>query len=252
MSVHHGAWKLIRTFYYGEDGKHEYRLYNLREDIGENNNLAATHPEKVKELDKLIEDYIVEAKVVVPLPNPNFDPAKFDPSKIGVQPGGLKMPPAFRSSRPKPGIEKPSKPVNKPFMLGWSARNAQAMVEGESLRITPAGRQAFIANAKVRAKGPVELRLRVKTQNNGTGRLQWRTEGQDSFPETGQRASFEIGGGDWRELSVPLPVEGRAIHVRLFMSDAKRPTEIDWIEIGAKDGNANERKRWDFKAGWPE
>ena len=95
MSVHHGDWKMIRTFHYGEDGKHEYRLYNLREDIGENNNLAAVHPEKVKELDKLIEDYIAGADVVVPLPNPNFDPAKFDPSQIGVQAGGLKMPPAL-------------------------------------------------------------------------------------------------------------------------------------------------------------
>ena len=41
MSVHDGDWKLIRTFHYGEDGSHEYRLYNLREDIGENKNLAA-------------------------------------------------------------------------------------------------------------------------------------------------------------------------------------------------------------------
>ncbi|MDP6060988.1 MAG: sulfatase, partial [Pirellulaceae bacterium] len=144
MSVHHGDWKLIRTFYYGEDGKHEYRLYNLREDIGENNNLAAAHPGRVNELDKLIEDYIAEAKVVVPLPNPNFDPAKFDPSKIGVQPGGLKMPPSFKSSRPKPGAGNPSKPVNQKSMLGWSARNAQATVEGESLRISPSGRQPFI------------------------------------------------------------------------------------------------------------
>ena len=44
MSVHHGDWKLIRTFHYGEDGNHEYRFYNLREDIGESKNLAAVHP----------------------------------------------------------------------------------------------------------------------------------------------------------------------------------------------------------------
>ena len=248
MSVHHGDWKLIRTFHYGDDGKHEYRLYNLREDIGENDNLAAAQPEKVKELDKLIEGYITEAKVVVPLPNPNFAPAEFDPSKIGVQPGGLKMPPSFRSSRPKPGVGKSSKPVVQKALLGWSTRNAQATVDGESLRISPSGRQPFIANAKVRVGGPVEVRLRVKTQKNGTGRFQWRTEGQESFPETGQRKSFEIDGGDWQELTVLLPVESRVIHVRLFMSDVKRPTEIDWIEIGTKDGKSKDRQRWDFEA----
>ena len=97
MAAHHGDWKMIRTFHYGENGEHQYRLYNLADDIGENHNLAAEHPEQVKAMDQLIDNYITEAKVVVPLPNPNFDPAKFDPSSIGVQAGGLKMP---RSKQP--------------------------------------------------------------------------------------------------------------------------------------------------------
>ena len=248
MSVHHGDWKLIRTFHYGEDGDHEYRLYNLREDIGESKNLAATYPEKVQELDELIEDYIARANVVVPLPNPNFDPATFDSSKIGVQPGGLKMPPSFKSSQPKSSVRSPSTPINDKSMLGWIARNAAATVAEESLRITPAGRQPFIANAKVRVDGPAQIRLRIRTQKDGTSRLQWRTEDQDGFPEAGQRQSFDVVGGEWQELSVPLDVDGRLVHVRLFMPDSKRSYEIDWIEIGPKDGHANEHKRWDFKA----
>ncbi len=244
MSVHHGDWKLIRTFHYGEDGNHEYRLYNLREDIGENRNLAATYPDRVKELDKLIEDYIAEANVVVPLPNPNFDPAKFDPSRIGVQPGGLKMPAGFQASAK--GERFPSGTVNKTSILGWTARDAAASVEGESLRIGPAGRQPFIANAKLRVSGPVEFRLRIKPPKNGKARLQWRTEGQDRFPETGQRMSFDVDGGDWQELSVTLPIEGQLVHMRFFLSDSKQPTEIDWIEIGSKAQTEKDAKRWDF------
>ena len=256
MSVHHGDWKLIRTFHYGQDGNHEYRLYNLREDISENENLAAAHPERVKELDKLIEDYIAEANVVVPLPNPNFDQTKFDPSKIGVQPGGLKMPPGFKRNptrQPGTGSQPPKSLADASgFLKGWVVKNAEASVEDDALRISPAGRQPFIANAKVRAKYPVEVRLRVRTQKDGACRLQWRTEGQDSFPESGQRQSFDVAGGDWQELSVPLHVKGRLVHVRLFMSDSKRPTEIDWFEISSKDGNVKDRKRWDFKASRPE
>jgi arylsulfatase A-like enzyme len=248
MSVHHGDWKLIRTFHYGENGKHQSRLYNLREDIGESTNLATAHPEKVKQLDRLIEEYIVEANVVIPSPNPNFELAKFDPSTIGVQPGGLKMPPSFKSSQPKSIAGIPSTPVNDKSMLGWIARNAAVAVADESLRITPTGRQSFIANAKVRVDGPVQVRLRIRPQKNGTSRLQWRTEDQDTFPKAGQSQSFVVAGGDWQELSVPLEANGRLVHVRLFMPDPKRPTEIDWIEIGPKDGHANDRKRWDFKA----
>ncbi|MEM9366500.1 MAG: sulfatase [Planctomycetota bacterium] len=246
MSVHDGDWKLIRTFHYGKDGKHQYRLFNLREDIGETTNLASNHPEKVQELDKLIENYITELNVVVPLPNPSFDATKFDPAKIGVQPGGLKMPPSFKSSQAKSNASKPSKPVNDKSMLGWIARNAAVSVAGESLRVTPTGRQSFIASAKVRVDGPAQIKLRVRTKKKGTGRLQWRTADQDTFPKSGQTHSFVVAGGEWQELSVPLDGNGRLVHVRLFLPGSKRPTEIDWIEIGPMDGNAEEHKRWDF------
>ena len=249
MSVHHEDWKLIRTFHYGEDGKHDYRLYNLREDIGENKNLAAVHPDKVKELDKLIEDYIAEAEVVVPLPNPKFDPAKFDSSKIGVQAGGLKMPKGFSGKETQAsGSAKPAKIVDKESMLGWIARNAEATVEGEALRIAPVGRQPFIATAKERSVGPVEVRIRIRAAKDGTARLQWRTEGQDGFPASGQRKPFAVTGGDWQELSVLLPVQGKLVQLRLFMPDLKRPTEIDWIEVGSAGENKNVKKRWDFNA----
>ena len=123
-----------------------------------------------------------------------------------------------------------------------------AAVADESLRITPTGRRSFIANAKVRLDGPAQVRLRIRTQKDGTIRLQWRTEDQDSFPQTGQFQSFDVAAGDWQEANAPLDVDGRLIHVRLFLPDSKRPTEIDWIEIGPKDGHANEHKRWDFEA----
>ena len=244
-SVHHGDWKLIRTYHYGDNGKHEYRLYNLPEDIGESHNLAATYPEKVKALDKLI-----EANVVVPLPNPNFDPGKFDPTKIGVQAGGLKMPKGFdRHPQPKRGTEDTGRSGANAsgFLQDWVVRNANAIVTGDSLQINPVGRQPFIANAKVRASDPVEVRFRIWTQERGTARLQWRTEGQDGFPVEGQSKSFEVAGGDWQELSVPLDVDGQLIHLRVFMPDSKRATKIGWIEIRPKDGNARNRKRWEFQ-----
>lgn len=83
VSVHSGDFKLIRIFYGGENGAHDYRLYNLAKDIGEKNNLAASHPEKVTTLDKMIENHIKDSKAVVPIPNPNFDPKQYRPERIG-------------------------------------------------------------------------------------------------------------------------------------------------------------------------
>ena len=83
----------------------------------------------------------------------------------------------------------------------------------------------------------------MKTVMKGTARLQWRTAGQDSFPESGQQISFDVAGADWQELGVPLPIEGQLVHMRLFLSDAKRPTEIDWIEIVSKAQNEKDGKQ---------
>lgn len=90
ISVHSGDWKLIRIFHLGKDFKHEYRLYNLKWDIGEHNNLSKKYPEKIIELDKIIENHIVKSNAVIPVPNKLFDPSKFAPENIGVQIGGYK------------------------------------------------------------------------------------------------------------------------------------------------------------------
>ncbi|MGB1125657.1 MAG: sulfatase-like hydrolase/transferase [Phycisphaeraceae bacterium] len=84
IAVHQGDWKLIRLFHAGEDGKHDYRLYNLAEDIGETTNVAAKHQVMLKRLDAMIDMHLRETGALVPKPNPDFDPAQYDPSKIGV------------------------------------------------------------------------------------------------------------------------------------------------------------------------
>lgn len=241
MSVHDGDWKLIRIFYFGENGKHDYRLYNIREDMGETKNVAAEYPEKVKALDRLIEDYIAAANVAIPLPNPNFDPAKFDPSTIGIQQGGLKMPPGSGSK-----MTGPAPAVSKASMLGWTARGAAISVESNSLQIAADRGQPLLINAKLRCNGPLAVKLRMRTAEDGAGAIQWRTEGQELFPPSGQRQSFGVNGGDWQELTVPLAVEGRLIHLRLYPPASKQPMEIDWIEIGPVDGDDKETQRWDF------
>lgn len=241
MAVHHGDWKLIRTFHHGEDGGHEYRLYNLRDDISESQNLAAANPETVQTLDQLIEDYIAEAEVVVPLPNPNFDPAKFDPSTIGVQKGGLKMPPV----KNVPGELPPVSTVKNEALKGWQAKNAAVEIKEGVVRLTGGGRQVFLAKGKVSSEGPTEVRFRIR--GGGKGKIQWRTEDQVEFPRQ-QFQEFRVQGDDWSEASVRLPVEGKLVQLRFFPPAKKQgAVEIDWIELeGAASG---EKKRWDYGGG---
>lgn len=70
--VHAGDWKLMEFL---EDGRLE--LYNLREDLGETTNLAASMPAKAKELhDRLV---AWRADVKAPMPEPNRSGAARSP-----------------------------------------------------------------------------------------------------------------------------------------------------------------------------
>ncbi len=94
MAIHSGDWKLIRLFHEGQNGAHDYLLYNLKKDIGEKHNLADQYPERVAGMDRMMEAYIQAAGTVVPQPNPRFDPSQYEPERIGV--------PSARNSKKKP------------------------------------------------------------------------------------------------------------------------------------------------------
>jgi arylsulfatase A-like enzyme len=63
-----GDWKLIQYF-----ENNDIELYNLKEDIGEKNNLADSNPSKMKELLGLLENWRAETNAPVPSElNPDF------------------------------------------------------------------------------------------------------------------------------------------------------------------------------------
>ncbi len=49
-----------------------FELYNLKTDIGETNNLAASNPKLVAKLDKLIEKHVNETPGIFPVINPKY------------------------------------------------------------------------------------------------------------------------------------------------------------------------------------
>ncbi|MCI0457613.1 MAG: sulfatase [Gemmataceae bacterium] len=72
--VRRGDWKLIRFHHDGDGQADRIELYNLKDDLGETKNLAAVMPDKVKELNGLIEQHLKDTGVLVPAKNPRFDP----------------------------------------------------------------------------------------------------------------------------------------------------------------------------------
>ena len=64
-AVRAGEWKLIEWY---EDGSVE--LYNLRDDIGEEHDLAEAEPDRTDELKALLESWRAATRARMPRPDP--------------------------------------------------------------------------------------------------------------------------------------------------------------------------------------
>ncbi|MBI5819667.1 MAG: sulfatase [Verrucomicrobia bacterium] len=82
-----GDFKLIRVY---ETGALE--LFNIAKDPGERRDLAQQMPDKVKELDQRLTDYLTSVNAQMPTKNPNYDPSKptSEPKRGGKGKGGKK------------------------------------------------------------------------------------------------------------------------------------------------------------------
>lgn len=72
-AIRQGDYKLIEFF---EDDRLE--LYNLKEDIGEEDNLVKKMPEKTAELQRKLVAWRKSVSAKMPTPNPDYDPARAD------------------------------------------------------------------------------------------------------------------------------------------------------------------------------
>jgi arylsulfatase A-like enzyme len=80
-AVRDGDWKYVTYYDTGET-----QLFNLKDDIGERNNLAAKETSKVARLKKLHDDWLVAIDAQRNTPNPDFDPALFKKLYVDFDP----------------------------------------------------------------------------------------------------------------------------------------------------------------------
>ncbi|HVW84115.1 MAG TPA: sulfatase [Bryobacteraceae bacterium] len=99
-AVRLGEWKLIEFF---EDGHQE--LYHLPSDQGEKRNLIEREKDRARKLYGLLKDWRASVKAAMPVPNPQYDPARWSEGLTGYE----EATPPWRGALPdnKEGIGKP-------------------------------------------------------------------------------------------------------------------------------------------------
>lgn len=216
--VRSGDWKLIRWFGVPIGNESRLELFNLRDDLGESKNLAATQSARVKELDKLIDGFLADTGATFPRPNPAFKPTANTTAST-------------------------ADPLD-----GWKARQCEAVVKEGVLTMTGTGKEgtAFLGHGMGKLSGPVVVKLRVRSSTGGAGKLEWLPNGAGD-PTNTKSVPLQVATGDWKELSVDVPAEGPLGVLRLYLPAHAKPVEVDWVEVRGKS-NGSKPQRWDFDA----
>ncbi len=225
VSVRKGDWKLIRRF---EERPSEYQgtreLFNLRQDLGETKNLAAEQPEKVKELDKLIDAFLQDTDALLPQPNPGYKPVS--------------------NSRTSP-IDVAGTTVEE-LIKGLVTQQSKATRLADGIRVEATGKRPYLGTAAVKLNGPLTLRLRVRSEHGGTGEVKWRTADEAEFPRNGPSVEFAIQPSpQWQEVDVALPIEGTSAIIQLHLPAQSGPVDLQQIEYQDARGH---KKGWTFVA----
>ena len=214
VSVREGDWKLIRRFESHAKYPEVRELYNLKEDIGETRNLASRSPGRVKELDALIDQFVKDTGALYPKPNPDFN------------------------------VAAPAKPDSSDSITGLVARKCKVVKTEGAIRVTGEGRLPFLGTGQVKFNGPLTLKLRARSTTGGKGRVQWKTSSQKTFPKSAQVVTYDLPAGTkWQDVTVQLPIRGKASVIRLYLPAEKAAVEVQSIQFLNKAGR---KKAWDF------
>ncbi len=214
-SVRQGDWKLIRFFHDGPQREDRFELYNLRDDLSESNNVAATQPERVKALNDLLTGFLMETKAVIPGPNPAYNPNAKPEAEAGTE-------------------------AADPFQ-GWKLRGCDGVVKAGVLTVTGKSKAPFLAFAAGKFSGPAVIKFRVRSAGGGAGQVEWLPA--PKLTDQAKSVPFVLTGGEWQELAITLPASGPLGVLRLYLPADKEPIQLDWVELSPAGGKS---QRWDF------
>ncbi|NOY82669.1 MAG: sulfatase [Kiritimatiellaeota bacterium] len=220
--VRRGDWKLIRFYADGVGGKDRFELYNLREDIGEEHNLAERYPERVRALDALIAKHLAEIKAVIPKPNPAYDPKCLPPDRV--------------------------RPV-----AGWTPSGYCTLtLEGGALEVRSLGKDPFVSTSGPfpRKPGPFLIRFRMTTDAPGNGQVFWQGAPARPFHHTRSVGFVPKRDGRWHEYEVRVPIETPLTALRIDPATGPGRIAFDWIRVYGADGTV--LRAWEFAPDVPK
>lgn len=204
--VRKADWKLIRLYGEGPGRSNGYELYNLKKDIGEHNNLAESYPGKVKELDKLMDRFLVDTESLVPLANPDYQAQ----------------------------------------MNGWQgSSDSHLFYQDGNLVLEAVGGDHFIFTYDVPlVSNAMRLKFKLRSEVKGNGIFFFIDDKLSRFSSE-KCIEFNLNpDGQLREYSLDFVPEGQLKGLRLDIGSGGGRVKIEWISLERKYHEV--LRKWDF------
>ncbi|MBI2477966.1 MAG: sulfatase-like hydrolase/transferase, partial [Planctomycetia bacterium] len=234
VSVHHGDWKLIRIFHGGENGTHRWKLFNLRDDVGEQHDLATKEPQRVNELDALIEQFLVDTKAVRPILNPSFDPTVYQLQDEGI---------SRRVPTETPATSQNATGKTGPSVAGWRPDNhCQLAVKNGVLIVTSTGNDPHLSYQLPQplSAGEFELHITLASKASGRGQFFWQEAGAKPAFFRDRSVTFDVANdGDAQEYRIAFKTPRAVTAVRLDPAQAAGEVRVLALKLTGSDGKTH-------------
>jgi arylsulfatase A len=152
-SVLKGKWRVVKNF-----GR-PLELYNLTDDPGESENLAASRPEKTAELEQLLDEWLADTGVVTPTKNPFYEPDYVIPRQVDSLPEGAEVSKVWKLDDSSCGWSA-ARMIKTSFVDGamrLQADGVYPVIKSEALSGLPAGRYVVQLELKVPTSGRIRF-----------------------------------------------------------------------------------------------
>jgi len=238
VSVHRGDWKLIRIFYGNAHlpnapQPHRYKLYDLKEDIGETNDLSSQRPELVEELDALIEQFLIETNAVRAVANPKFDRSKYDIEKEGIK--------AMNKPAAKPAPREASPPV-----AGWhGSGDAILSVNNDQMVMNSLGGDPYMDFQLAQAKDTAMVELSFRASASGNGQVFWKEKGSPRPYNKSESEVFDVV-HDGETHRYRIAIEAKQPIIALRIDPARGKGEIGFDSIKLINSAGQVTHEWTF------
>ena len=197
-SVRKGDLKLIRFYADNDDQSDRLVLYNLKDDIGEQHDIAAQMPDKVKELNAMITGFLKDTDAVVPIPNPAWtNPRVWSGSKESTV-------------TVRDGIATAESKTGRPTL---------------QLLRSPEGTGKFSVSFRMRITGKAPQSIFL-----------WGTKKAGGFAPARRVVFTPETDGQWHEYTVKFETSDSLRQLRLDGSLAPSKVEVDWIRLSTGAG----------------